>query len=148
MCKACWHKELLEAVGSEVCAGPLSECRGPPPNIDSHIEDHAVENANQLGLRPSDLSMQSTKRSLLGEACIVLYKGVRDTGFSPSILVVALKEIAPLVTKYMRCEKQDFGNRQRRDLGKGHGQSSLARVGFLEFMWTQKESDCRKSTII
>ena len=96
--KAARHKELAVGLSIEPDAVPFPEGRLLLPEVDHHIDDLSVKNADQLGLfeRPQ-LVVESPEHPGSGVNLDILYEHGMDAGFLELALVKAFEEKAPLV---------------------------------------------------
>ncbi len=102
MCEAWWNPKHPAVLGRKGNTSPLSELGRVTPDIDSHIEDFAMQNADELTLSLLDLIVKPSENSAPGTGMIVLHKTMVYPEVLECTLVVALEEKSSLVAEDLR----------------------------------------------
>ena len=91
------HVALPEVVGRERDANPSAERRRAAADVDGDVEDLALDDADQLALRPPDLQMQAAQRAADRPRMVVLHERAGDAVLAVRVGVIGLDEEAAVV---------------------------------------------------
>ncbi len=81
------------------------------PHINRYIKNLSDCYPDKLPLRMLNLVVQSTKDIFAGAGMVILNKhGLKACLFCPQLLIKALKEKAPIVSKDFRLNDENIGN--------------------------------------
>ena len=95
--------------GREQNANPLPEGRGPYPNIHCDVQHFTLHHPAQLGLRVSELIVQTAQHSARRARMIVLYELVLDASVLQHISAIGFHEKATRVFVDSRPDHEHAG---------------------------------------
>src|SRR5437868_8884407 len=99
-------EDLPEVVRAERRSHPPAEGLRARPDVHRHVEDLALDGADQLSLRLAALRVQAAQRPLRGSRLVVLHEVVRDPALAIFGGVEGLEEEAARVVEHLGLDQQ------------------------------------------
>ena len=109
--KALRYIHLFFILPGQDLSMPFSVGAASLSQIDSHVENLSVKDADELALRVADLVVQAAEHAFGGHALIVLDENHVEPGFLHISLIVGLHKIAAVVPVYCRFYDHQSFNR-------------------------------------
>lgn len=112
------NEQLIAFLGRQLYRGVPAKGRRASADVDRHVENRALNDANQFGLREGrGLKMQASDcPGRTGQGLVVLNEAIDDPRCGEALAVKGFREEAPLITETRWCEKQNFSDGQGCDL--------------------------------
>ena len=107
MREAAGDKELTAVLGREDDALPLPERRAPRAEVNAHVEDLPLDDADELGLGVVDLEVEASQDPPHARGLVVLHEVDVDATRHEVGALVGLHEGAPLVAVRLGFDNND-----------------------------------------
>ena len=100
--KAFGNVELLLVLGRKYDTFPLAERQAALAQVHRHVEDFAIDDADEFSLRVLLLEVEAAEHALLALGFVILHEDHVEAGGVEFALVVGFHEVAALVAKDRR----------------------------------------------